>query len=111
MKMMTLVSFWMCLLMTACNSGEAPSTKPSATNSKEQAPAASTQGEPKASASYMNGTNDQNKGDKTGTVHLHGTINFPGGGDVTLYETEAKTRSKSQPHVWTTKHLILEISK
>lgn len=90
--MMTLVSFMMCLLMTACDSGEAPSAKPSATNSKEQAPAASEQGEQKTavSASYMNGTNDQNKGDKTGTVHLHGTINFPGGGDVTLYETEGK---------------------
>ena len=109
--MMTLVSFWMCLLMTACNSGEAPSTKPSATNSKEQAPAASTQGEPKASASYMNGTNDQNKGDKTGTVHLHGTINFPGGGDVTLYETEGKNTFEIATTRWVNQAFDLEISK
>lgn len=92
MKMMTLVSFWLCFVLSACNSGESSSSAESVGISATEAPTASAQDTPQTlvSSSYMNGTNEQNKGDKTGPVHVHGTINFPGGGEVILYETEGK---------------------
>ena len=89
--MMTLGSFWMCLLLTACNSGEASSANtPVEVSNAQDTAALQEEQQASVSASYMNGTNDQNKGDKTGPVRLHGTINYQGGGDVTLYETEGK---------------------
>ena len=92
MKMMTLVSFWLCLVLSACNSEDSSSPAQSASNSATETVANSTQDTQQAiaSPSHMNGTNEQNKGDKTGPIHLHGTINFSGGGEVTLYETEGK---------------------
>ena len=39
---------------------------------------------------YKNGINEANSGDKTGMVRVHGTINSPAGGEVTLYETEGR---------------------
>ncbi len=92
MKMMTLVSFWFCFILSACNAGESSSTEKVAVASKTETPSESTQTDPQTSLStaYMDGTNEQNKGDKTGPVRVHGTINFSGGGDVTLYEMEGK---------------------
>ena len=39
---------------------------------------------------YKNGTNDQNKGDKTGIVNLHGSISNISGAMIYIYETEAR---------------------
>ena len=42
------------------------------------------------SALYKDGIDDANRGDKTGMVRVHGTINQPSGGEVTLYESEGR---------------------
>jgi len=42
------------------------------------------------SALYKDGVNDANRGDKTGKVRVHGTINTSAGGEVILYETEGR---------------------
>ena len=39
---------------------------------------------------YKDGINDANRGDKKGMVRVHGTINSPAGGTVTLYESEGR---------------------
>lgn len=105
MKVMSLISFWFCLILTACNGEESAPSAPKADIPVKKTSSASIQNDPQVeiSSAYMNGTNEQNKGDKTGSVRIHGTINYQGGGEVTLYEMEgqntfeiAKTRLVNQ---------------
>ena len=92
MKMMPLVSFCFCLFLTACNGDESTSTAREANAQAKESSKATVQSDPQVevSSSYMNGTNAQNQGDKTGPVRLHGTIKSQGGGNVTLFETEGQ---------------------
>ena len=47
----------------------------------------------KVSPRYKNGINDQNKGDKTGNVRLHGSISAKSGSYMYLFQTEARTKT------------------
>ena len=103
MKMMTLASLSLCLSLVSC----AESTK-STSEDKVSRRSASTEAaatiapveqqttpnEPKVSPNFLNGINEKNAGDIVGLVHVHGTVNFAGGGEVILYETEARNKSE-----------------
>lgn len=47
----------------------------------------------KVSPRYKNGTNNQNRGDKTGKVTLHGNISVAPGSMMYLYVTEARNKA------------------
>ena len=75
----------------ACGDAAPKADKAPAAATTSAAPAATEAQQSDAiSALYKDGINDANRGDKTGIVRLHGTINQPSGGEVTLYESEGR---------------------
>ena len=75
----------------ACGDAAPTADKAPAAATTSAAPAATEAQQSDAiSALYKDGINDANRGDKTGMVRVHGTINQPAGGEVTLYETEGR---------------------
>jgi thiol-disulfide isomerase/thioredoxin len=96
MKMINLVSLCLSVVLTAC--GETtPKDQKSSVDTEMPVVASQEESNPQTdpvSANYLNGINNQNKGDKSGAVHVSGTIKFPGGGEVTLYESEGSNSSE-----------------
>ena len=92
---MKMISF-AAILMTgaalmACGDAAPTADKAPAAATTSAAPAATEAQQSDAiSALYKDGINDANRGDKTGMVRVHGTINQPSGGEVTLYESEGR---------------------
>ncbi|MGB1945122.1 MAG: hypothetical protein ACPHM0_05470, partial [Flavobacteriales bacterium] len=74
--------------LMACGDAAPKADKAPAAATTSAAPAATEAQQSDAiSALYKDGINDANRGDKTGMVRVHGTINQPSGGEVTLYES------------------------
>ncbi len=91
---MKMTSFAMILMtgavLSACgDTATKTENSPSITSKTVPNPAAAQESD-NVSVLYKNGITDANRGDKTGLVRLHGTINQPSGGEVTLYETEGR---------------------
>ena len=92
---MKMISFATILMtgaaLMACGDTAPTADKAPAAATTSAAPAATEAQQSDAiSALYKDGINDANRGDKTGMVRVHGTINQPSGGEVTLYETEGR---------------------
>lgn len=96
MKMTTLVSIAFSLFaLVAC--GEDQPTQNSNGSSQTATPAASASASEQTavvSPNFKDGISDQNRGDQIGNVRLHGTINWNGGGEVVLYESEGRNTSE-----------------
>ena len=92
MKPMTLiVSTLIFVLFASSDSAPAPiSNKTTASEIVASNNSVTTDQTDAISPRYKNGTNDQNKGDKTGIVRLHGNIAAASGSMMYLYETEAR---------------------
>lgn len=93
---MKMISFATILIMsaalTACN--DTPSTEKSSPSPATTTSASEAAQSDAISPLYKDGVNDQNRGDKLGTVRIHGTINANGGGEVVLYESEGRNTSE-----------------
>ena len=77
--------------MIGCGDADTNADKASAKKADTTAEAGSeAQQSDAVSPLYKDGINDANRGDKTGMVRIHGTINQPAGGEVTLYESEGR---------------------
>ena len=92
---MKMISFATILMtgaaLMACGDAAPTAEKAPAAATTSAAPAATEAQQSDAiSALYKDGINDANRGDKTGMVRVHGTINQPSGGEVTLYESEGR---------------------
>ena len=92
---MKMISFATILMTGAAliGCGDADAKAEKAQANKVEAVAAADSEAPQSDAVsplYKDGINDANRGDKTGMVRVHGTINQPSGGEVTLYETEGR---------------------
>ena len=92
---MKMISFATILMTGAAliGCGDAdPKAEKAQANKVEVLPAADSEAPQSDAVSplYKDGINDANRGDKTGMVRVHGTINQPAGGEVTLYETEGR---------------------
>ncbi len=86
-----LLTLFSILALAGCTNGEQEATKQS------NEPAAQVEGQQKSSgqlpASYVNGINERNAGDKTGPMRVFGTTRgAPGNAKMYLYETEGKTQ-------------------
>jgi len=98
MKTMTWILSTLLIVLSACNDS-AP--VPTSTKAEQSKVAKTTISEPvssgdqtdKVSPRYKNGTNDRNKGDKIGTVRLHGNIAVAPGSMMYLYVTEARNKA------------------
>ena len=92
MKPMTLIVSTLIFVLFACSdSAPAPiSNKTTASEIVASNNSVTTDQTDAISPRYKNGTNDQNKGDKTGIVKLHGNIAAASGSMMYLYETEAR---------------------
>jgi thiol-disulfide isomerase/thioredoxin len=92
MKPMTLIVSTLIFVLFACSdSAPAPiSNKTTASEIVASNNSVTTDQTDAISPRYKNGTNDQNKGDKTGIVRLHGNIAAASGSMMYLYETEAR---------------------
>ncbi len=83
-----------CATIMAC--GDTPTQDNPTSQKKAQSDAATAENTEQSDAIsplYKDGVNDQNRGDKTGKVRIHGTINANGGGQVTLSESEGRNYS------------------
>tara|TARA_B110000444_G_C18830667_1_gene593065 strand:+ start:443 stop:1888 length:1446 start_codon:yes stop_codon:yes gene_type:complete len=91
MKIMTWIASSLLLVLTACG-GNTPinevSTSEVVSNNTSSLPQTDT-----VSPRYKNGTNDQNRGDKTGAIRLHGSLPASQGSILHLYITEARTKT------------------
>jgi thiol-disulfide isomerase/thioredoxin len=95
MKTMSLIASTLLIVLSACSdSAPAPvSNKTKSINNIASNDAATLDQTDSVSSRYKNGTNDQNKGDKTGIVRLHGNIAVAPGSMVYIYETEARNKA------------------
>jgi len=89
MKIMTWIASGLILVLTACG-GNTSSTEVETAGVVVQNTESSTQTDV-VSPRYKNGTNDQNRGDKTGIIRLHGSLPAANGSMLHLYLTEART--------------------
>ncbi|MDA0912702.1 MAG: TlpA disulfide reductase family protein [Bacteroidetes bacterium] len=97
MKMISAATILMTFFaFSACSSGEKveSASNPTESGMTQQVEEGANGTNAQVSSRYKDGINDQNRGDKVGPVRLHGTINFNGGGEVTLYETEGRNTSE-----------------
>jgi thiol-disulfide isomerase/thioredoxin len=97
MKTMTWIASTLLIVLSACNDSAPAPTSAKVEKSKaaisETSVAATGDQTNRVSPSYKNGTNDQNKGDKTGSVRLHGNIAVAPGSMMYLYVTEARNKA------------------
>ena len=94
MKTMIWIASSLMLMLTAC--GDASENVESNAKAKTQATAQQSQQSQqtdKVSPRYKSGVNDQNKGDKTGKITLHGKLPSTPGSKLYLYQTEARTKA------------------
>jgi len=95
MKTMTFIVSTLLIVLSACNDS-APAPTSSKVSKKEAVISENLSNEnqtEKVSPRYKNGTNDQNRGDKTGKVTLHGNISVAAGSMMYLYVTEARNKA------------------
>jgi thiol-disulfide isomerase/thioredoxin len=95
MKTMSLIASTLLIVLSAC-SDSAPtpvSNKTKSINNIASNDAVTLDQTDSVSPRYKNGTNDQNRGDKTGIVRLHGNIAVAPGSMVYIYETEARNKA------------------
>ncbi len=92
---MSLIASTLLIVLSACSdSAPAPvSNKTKSINNIASNDAVTLDQTDSISPRYKNGTNDQNKGDKTGIVRLHGNIAVAPGSMVYIYETEARNKA------------------
>jgi len=91
MKIMTWIASGLILILTACV-GNTTNTEVETSGIATQSTSSSTQTDV-VSLKYKNGTNDQNRGDKTGNIRLHGSLPAENGSMLHLYLTEARTKT------------------
>jgi thiol-disulfide isomerase/thioredoxin len=95
MKTMTWIVSTLLIVLSACtDSAPAPTTsKVSQTTTIVTENLSADNQTDKISPRYKNGTNDQNRGDKTGRITLHGNIKAAVGSMMYLYVTEARNNA------------------
>ena len=95
MKTMTWIVSTLLIVLSACNdSAPAPTSSKisKSENVRSENISMDTQTD-KESPRYKNGTNDQNRGDKTGEITLQGNIGVAPGSMMYLYVTEARNKA------------------
>ncbi|MEC7653873.1 MAG: TlpA disulfide reductase family protein [Bacteroidota bacterium] len=79
-------------VLTSCEESDSAS-KPVASKAQTQTEVAQATQGAKVSARYKNGTNEANKGDRTGKIRLHGSIPTRNNAFVHLFQTEARNKT------------------
>ena len=95
MKTMTWIASTLLIVLSACNDSAPAPTTSTASEKKALVTenlSANNQTD-NVSPRYKNGTNDQNRGDKTGRVTLNGNVKAAEGSVIHLYVTEARNKA------------------
>ena len=91
MRTMIWIASSLLYVLTSCGDSSA-SNEPVSSKKIETVEVEQTQTDA-VSPRYKNGINNQNKGDKTGIVRLHGSIPAKPGSYMYLFQTEARTKT------------------
>ncbi len=91
MRIMIWIASSLLFILTSCGESDSAS-KPVASKAQTKTEVAEATQGAKVSARYKNGTNEANKGDRTGKIRLHGSIPTRNNAFVHLFQTEARNK-------------------
>tara|TARA_B100001564_G_C20641855_1_gene672548 strand:+ start:548 stop:1996 length:1449 start_codon:yes stop_codon:yes gene_type:complete len=92
MRIMIWIASSLLFVLTSCGESDSAS-KPVGSKAQTQTEVSEATQGAKVSARYKNGTNEANKGDRTGTIRLHGSIPTRNNAFVHLFQTEARNKT------------------